>query len=687
MSTFSGLLADGGGQAGGAGSRFHFRVAAYFSALAIGARNLGDLGLPGTRLTSIRVETEASVDDVLIETDAGGYVAIQAKTTLDCQTSVETEFGKVADQFVRYWLSAQSGRAEYGWNRPLDPSRDRLVLLVSPEASGTIRNHLRNMLDVHRSGAPLHVQPKKRMEALSTFCTLLTLAWEKHARTTPTDDELKQLLNVCAVVTLDLSDSHMRLAEEALRTELKDPDEAGLAFQALSDYQAVQVALRGGANVVALRRALAGGNGTENAKIVLLRPKRRDALGMLLAWIACHLNPYEQWRRLRDTCKWADGIVAVDEIDTRPRDAVGATWATGLLIVAALLAQMAMFCVLGINVLNRNWVVGEYLGTAKVVDVFVYQLRHILLGAMRLRLTEEGAVFLASAATELLVVACYVALCSIRVKSGPPGRARRQFATYMAAAALFKLNAVSWIVACCAFVLSLFVPVSWLRDFIVTLTLGSLGVCIVSTGVWMVAANVRRVRRAAGGAKDYLVPVASSWVVAFGAVFAVLLWTDRFSQAFEPRLAIRLNDACYSAPVGCTVDILPENLPGPIVLDELHLNLGVRFADAHGALIVGPPHVASASFRLQRSSTDTQPSYVKEDGTSHGVVAAPRFNCPSAWQGPGGPKLLILRNPVYTSARLADAPSLDYQINVRVEFDNYFASLFRSADSGCSFWP
>lgn len=398
-----------------------------------------------------------------------------------------------------------------------------------------------------------------------------------------------------------------------------------------------------------------------------------------------YLNPYEQWRRLRDTCRWSDSIVAVDEIYTRPRDAIRATPAAGFLIVAALLAQMAMFCALGINVLSRYWVVGEYLGTAKVVDVFLYQLRHIVAGAMHLRLTEEGAVFLASVVTETLVVACYVVFCSLRVRSVQTGRARRQFATYMAAAALFKLNVVSWLVACCAFISSLLVPTSWLRDF--ALTLGFLGACIVSTGVWIFAANRRRMHRASSDAKDCQVPVAYSPVVALGAVFAVLLWTNRFSEAFEPQLAVHLNDACYSTPAICTVDILPKNLPSPIVLDKLHFNLSVRFVDAHGALIGDTPHGASASFRLQRSSTNTLPLYVKEDGRSHGFVVASSFNCPTTWQGPGSPKLLIPNNPVYTTARLADAPSLDYPINVRVAFDNNFASLFRGADSGCSFWP
>ncbi|WP_162633915.1 MULTISPECIES: hypothetical protein [Paraburkholderia] len=204
-------------------------MGAYFSALAIGARNLGDLGFDGARVTSIRVETEASVDDVLIETDAGGYIAIQAKTTVEC--TLGSRLGSVADQFVRYWLCASSGQAQYGWNRPLNPSTDRLFLVVGPEASKRIRVHLRDVLDVHRSGTLLHAQPEARREVFENFRGLLSQAWTKHTHRGATDDELRDLLNVCAVRELDLHGSDKRLAEEVLRTVLDDPDEAGTAFR------------------------------------------------------------------------------------------------------------------------------------------------------------------------------------------------------------------------------------------------------------------------------------------------------------------------------------------------------------------------------------------------------------------------------------------------------------------------
>ncbi|MGF6677561.1 hypothetical protein [Paraburkholderia sp. WSM4174] len=445
--------------------------------------------------------------------------------------------------------------------------------------------------------------------------------------------------------------------------------------------------LRGGADVAALRRVLAGGNGTEIKKIVLLKPPRKQSDNALLAWAVNNLNPHRQWRRLSDTCRWADGLITVDEIDKRPPHAVSANLAIGLLIVPAVLAPMAIFCFLGINLLNRNWLLGEYLGTTKVIDVFAYQIRHFIVAALHLKLTEESAVFLASVATETAVVACYVGFCCVRMKSGAAGQARREFTTYIAATALFKLNYVSWLVACCIFVLGLIGPSDWFREHGLALTLASFGACAFPTGLRIYVANRRRLQKSLSSAKDYLIPSVYSWFVAIGVGFAVMAWPGVFPQAFEPRVTLKLTDACYSEPVGCTVDVLPENLPSPIVLDELHFNVNVQFMDARGFPIENGAHGTSASFRMQHSSTDTEPLYVSEEGQSHGVVVSPRFICPPAWQGPDAPKLLIPRSPVYVRVRLADAPSMDYEITVRVDFDNNYASLFRSAGSGCLFWP
>jgi len=73
--------AKGGGQATTAGIAFQAQVAAKFAADLISERQLDErLRLGSARASLLRLETEAPIDDILIQTDADGFIFIQAKT-------------------------------------------------------------------------------------------------------------------------------------------------------------------------------------------------------------------------------------------------------------------------------------------------------------------------------------------------------------------------------------------------------------------------------------------------------------------------------------------------------------------------------------------------------------------------------------------------------------------------------
>lgn len=55
--------------------------------------------LGGARADSVRFETEAPVDDLLIATSDGGYLAIQAKTSANLSRDPRSPFGKAIEQF------------------------------------------------------------------------------------------------------------------------------------------------------------------------------------------------------------------------------------------------------------------------------------------------------------------------------------------------------------------------------------------------------------------------------------------------------------------------------------------------------------------------------------------------------------------------------------------------------------
>ena len=73
------LLATGGGNATAGGVTFQAEVGALFAVHLIAEQRLSPrLELGDVRARSLRFETEAPVDDILIETDAGGWVFVLA---------------------------------------------------------------------------------------------------------------------------------------------------------------------------------------------------------------------------------------------------------------------------------------------------------------------------------------------------------------------------------------------------------------------------------------------------------------------------------------------------------------------------------------------------------------------------------------------------------------------------------
>ena len=88
--------ARGGGQATTAGVEFQAQVAALLASDLVSERQLdARLRLGSARAALLRLETEAPIDDILVHTDAGGFVFIQAKTSppLDSAPPSTKRFG------------------------------------------------------------------------------------------------------------------------------------------------------------------------------------------------------------------------------------------------------------------------------------------------------------------------------------------------------------------------------------------------------------------------------------------------------------------------------------------------------------------------------------------------------------------------------------------------------------------
>lgn len=93
----------GGGAATSAGIRFEQQLGALFSSWILAGDRLDESFRLGAATPEwARFETKAPVDDLLIKTSVGGYIAIQAKTTANLSDDLSSPLGKTISQFVRH---------------------------------------------------------------------------------------------------------------------------------------------------------------------------------------------------------------------------------------------------------------------------------------------------------------------------------------------------------------------------------------------------------------------------------------------------------------------------------------------------------------------------------------------------------------------------------------------------------
>lgn len=221
----------------------------------------------------LRFETEAPVDDLMIGTSEGGFVAIQAKTSLSLSQDPQGPFAKTIAQFVRHWLACRDGLGDRDWNRPLNPSLDRLVLAVSPRAPASIREDLPAALrGLSQPGARVPTQAQAR--ALTNFRECTLHAWGRLSRDEVPQELPTDLARLIVVFTIDPDGADGATTDALLSTVVTEPRGATSARDVLSQISGRLMAERGGIDVVALREALF----TRGARLVALPRYHRDIL-------------------------------------------------------------------------------------------------------------------------------------------------------------------------------------------------------------------------------------------------------------------------------------------------------------------------------------------------------------------------------------------------------------------------
>jgi hypothetical protein len=164
----------GGGTATHAGTNYQNRVAAWSAVHILAEQDaVPPWELPAsTTLESLHAETPHAVDDLAVQTSAGGSILSQAKHALSLQTTPDSPFGSAISQFVKEYRAATP---------PLEAAKDRLVIATTSLSSAPIKSHLPAFLNRVRSSSVPDQEwdagNNQENEAAATLRDHITRAW------------------------------------------------------------------------------------------------------------------------------------------------------------------------------------------------------------------------------------------------------------------------------------------------------------------------------------------------------------------------------------------------------------------------------------------------------------------------------------------------------------------------------
>jgi hypothetical protein len=267
------MLATGGGSSPASGVTFQGSLGASFAIAALLDRPVDSrLGLGAAQVRSLRFETEAPVDDILIPTSEDGLIFVQAKASLEFASKLDSEMGKTALEIVRNWRICSTGDGSRGWDRALSLERDRFAIAVGPKSSGTVVNDLGTGLDLRRNSGTKDTLNADQKTAVAKFRSLLGLAWAEVVGTSSAESDLEPLLDFTTFLRFDFDGAHRDLSIERLRDVLFDPEVASAAFDVLARASEHHMKNRTGLlGVGAIRRIL------ETGGLKLLAPRNYQA--------------------------------------------------------------------------------------------------------------------------------------------------------------------------------------------------------------------------------------------------------------------------------------------------------------------------------------------------------------------------------------------------------------------------
>jgi hypothetical protein len=294
-----------GGKAEAAGGNYETLVGAWYAhAVLLGTAAVLPLDLPAdTRLVSFTSQSDAPVDDVNATTAEGGIIFVQAKRSVALSAAPTSAFASALDQFVRQHRECERRDPKHAWSRPLNPSRDRLVLATRSASSAKVMELLPRLLRGLRDRTDVRslrqvATSQAELEVVNVVDTNLKRSWKQAYGRAPTLAQLDGLLRLIWVQELDLESGRRdrRAVLEHFRVNLlADPAQASAAFSELFKLAARLRAERSGADRPALLERLA----RAGIRLIALPDFRAD-VAALRTWTQKRLEPAAKFIRLLD---------------------------------------------------------------------------------------------------------------------------------------------------------------------------------------------------------------------------------------------------------------------------------------------------------------------------------------------------------------------------------------------------
>jgi hypothetical protein len=185
-----------GGHATQSGIELQNNVAAVLAVHVLAEAPLTVLGIPSNIIPlRIHAETTSPVDDLVIELSDGGTCFINVKRNVRVSSTPSSPLGSVIDQFVRQWLAGKTGA-------PLDPSRDRLVLVTAGEEATALLAASAALKNRHQTTTPAPTT-EEQARVLAALHSLIEHYWSVHTNQSPSHEDVSALLKIVSIVRID----------------------------------------------------------------------------------------------------------------------------------------------------------------------------------------------------------------------------------------------------------------------------------------------------------------------------------------------------------------------------------------------------------------------------------------------------------------------------------------------------